>query len=398
MRKAGKEAANELLTGRAREMPHAESAAARGGLRPSGRKGVLMRVKENCRYALVAPTSMGVRVTPADRQPVHMSDRFLMTGTSAESNVLSVSSALGLPTKVLTAFVKGSPVARLIQHDLLRRRIAYEGPEVEPDGPWGVRHQFNIADAGFGARGPRVYNDRAGEVGLRLHVGDFDLERLFGQEGVAVLHLSGLFAALSPESGRLCLALADAAHKYGTRVSFDLNYRASFWKGREDELHGVFSRIAATADLLAGNEEDFQLCLRIPGPEHGGNDLEAKIESFQAMVDSARRAYPNAELFATTLRQVDSANRHKWGAMLLAEGEWNLILPRDIDVLDRIGGGDAFIGGLLYGLLRGWTPETSLQFGWATGALATTVLTDYAAPADEAQVWSIWEGNARVQR
>ena len=156
--------------------------------------------------------------------------------TSAETNVASIAAYLGLPVKVLTTFVKGSPIARFLKDNLAGRHMSYEGPEVEQGGPWGYRHQFNIADSGFGSRGPRVHNDRAGEVGRTLNVKDFDLDRIFGREGVQIVHLSGLIGALSPETSRFCLELARAAKKYGTAVSFDLNYRASFWKGREEEL------------------------------------------------------------------------------------------------------------------------------------------------------------------
>ncbi len=357
-----------------------------------------MKLKENCKYAIVVPTSMGVRICPMNGQPVQSSDTFFMQATSAESNVVSIASYLGMRTKVLTTFVKDSPIADFIKRNLRSRGIEYEGAEVEQGGPWGYRHQFNIGDSGSGARGPRVANDRAGEVGRTLNVKDFDTDRIFGEEGVEILHLSGLIGALSPETSEFCLALARAAKKYGTLVSFDLNYRASFWKGREEELRRTFTEIASAADILVGNEEDFQLALGIEGPEAGGKDLASKIESFKGMIGCARERFPNAEVFATTLRQVKDANTHLWGAILWAPDGWHIAEPREIHVLDRIGGGDGFVGGLLYAMLKGWEPEKWVQFGWATGALATTFLTDYAQPADEEQVWSVWGGNARVKR
>jgi len=349
-------------------------------------------------YCLLVPTSMGCRITPVNGQPVHCSKTFIMQATSAETNVASVSSFLGLPCKVLTTFVEGSPIARFIKDDLAGRHIDYEGPEVDQGGPWGYRHQFNIADSGSGSRGPRVHNDRAGEVGRTLNVKDFDLERIFGKEGVQIVHVSGLIAALSPETGVFCLELAKAAKKHGTRISFDLNYRASFWKGREAELHDIFGQIAGISDILVGNEEDFQLCLGIEGPEAGGEGLSDKIDSFKVLINNAKKAYPNASVFATTLREVVNANSHLWGAIMFEGDNWHVVEPRQITVLDRIGGGDGFVGGLLYAILKGWEPEKWIQFGWATGAMATTLLTDYAQPADEEQVWSIWEGNARVRR
>ncbi len=357
-----------------------------------------IELKKDFKWSLVVPSSMGVRITPANGQPVYCSDTFNMQVTSAETNVASVSSYLGLPVKVLTTFVKESPIARMIKDNLAGRHIAFEGVEVEQGGPWGYRHQFNIADSGHGSRGPRVQNDRAGEVGRTLNVKDFNLDRIFSEEGVQILHLSGLIAALSPETSNFCLELARSAKKYGTRISFDLNFRASFWKDREKELSVTFREIAGISDILVGNEEDFQLCLGIAGPEEGGKDLAAKIESFKEMIRRVKKEFPSASVFATTLRQVISTNEHLWGAIMLEGDQWHVVEPREIHVLDRIGGGDGFVGGMLYAVLKGWEPEKWIQFGWATGALATTVVTDYAQPADEEQVWSIWKGNARVRR
>jgi 2-dehydro-3-deoxygluconokinase len=357
-----------------------------------------MKLKENCKYAMLVPTSIGVRITPLNGQPVHASELYKMQATSAETNVASISSYLGLPVKVLTTFVKGSPVAQFIKANLRARSMEYEGPEVDQGDPWGYRHQFNIADSGFGTRGPRVHNDRAGEVGRTLNVRDFDLERIFDKEGVKIVHLSGLIAALSEESGNFCLEIARAAKKHNTRISFDLNYRASFWKGRETSLRTIFTEIASASDILIGNEEDFQLCLGIKGPQAGGKDIETEIEGFKDMIGRVKKAFPNASVFATTLREVVSVNEHLWGAIMLAENQWQVIKPKPIHVLDRIGGGDGFVGGMLYAILKGWPIEQWPQFGWATGALATTFETDYAQPADENMVWSIWEGNARVSR
>lgn len=234
-----------------------------------------LELRKEYTYALVVPTSIGVRITPVNGQPVHSSDTFIMQATSAETNVASISAYLGLPVKVLTTFVKGSPIARFIKNNLRSRNMEFEGREVDQGGPWGYRHQFNIADSGYGSRGPVVQNDRAGEVGRTLNVKDFDLDRIFNKEGVQVLHLSGLIAALSPETSEFCLELARTAKKYGTKISFDLNYRATFWKGREKELRAAFSEIASVSDILVGNEEDFQLCLGVEGPEAGGKDIEA---------------------------------------------------------------------------------------------------------------------------
>ncbi|MHC1704200.1 MAG: sugar kinase [Tenuifilaceae bacterium] len=357
-----------------------------------------LNLKDKFTFSLLVPTSMGVRITPVNGQPVHSSEMFSMQATSAETNVASIPAYLGLPVKVLTTFVKGSPIAQLIKNNLASRHMSYEGKEIEQGDPWGYRHQFNIADSGFGSRGPRVQNDRAGEVGRTLNVKDFDLDRIFNKEGVQIIHLSGLIAALSKDTSTFCLELARFAKKTGTKISFDLNYRASFWKGREKELREIFTEIASLSDILVGNEEDFQLCLGIRGPEAGGKSIDAQIDSFKEMIRRVKISFPNASIFATTLREVVNVNKHLWGSIILEGETWHIIEPREINVLDRIGGGDGFVGGLLYGILKGWEPEKCMQFGWASGALATTFLTDYAQPADEEMVWSIWEGNARVKR
>ncbi len=334
-----------------------------------------IELRKDCVYSLLIPTSMGVRLTPADGQPMHCSASFTMQATSAESNVASISSYLGLRVKVLTAFVKGSPISRFIRDNLAGRHMDCEAKEVEQGGPWGYRHQFNLADSGSGLRGPRVHNDRAGEVGRTLSAKDFDLERILDKEGAQIVHLSGLVAALSPQTGDFCLEVIKTAKKHGSRISFDLNYRASFWKNRDSELRKLFLEIAGLSDILVGNEEDFQLSLGVTGPEVGGKDVASKIESFKAMIERAKRQFPNASVFATTLRQTVSSHAHLWGAIMSAGGNWHVAEPREIGVLDRIGGGDGFVGGMLYAILKGWDDEKWLQFGWATGALAVTMLT-----------------------
>ncbi|MBR6173662.1 MAG: sugar kinase [Eubacterium sp.] len=357
-----------------------------------------MILRENAKYAVGCLTSMGVRITPENRMGVQNSHHFYMQATSAETNVCNIASSLGCRTLALTKFVEGSPIAAFIRSELRARNIDYEGVSVPQGGPWGYRHQFNIADSGYGLRAARVFNDRAGEVGRTLSAEDFDTERIFGREGVGIFHISGLIAAMSESTTRCCITLAREAKRYGSLVSFDLNYRASFWQGREAELRSAFREIAELADILVGNEEDFQLCLGFQGPEAGGRSLDKKIENFKHMITEVKSAYPNASVFATTLREVISANRNLWGAIMLAGNDWYVEQPREIDILDRIGGGDAFTGGLLYGIIRNMEPAKWLPFGWACGALAVTSLNDYGEPADEKQVWDIYAGNARVQR
>lgn len=358
-----------------------------------------MKIRDNAKYNLVIPTSMGVRITPKNRQPVHVSREYTMHSTSAESNVGQICASLGYPVKLLTTFVKDDAIANFIKAELRFRNIEYEGSDVPKGGPWGYRHQFNIADSGYGLRAPEVTNDRAGEVGRTLNVKDFDLDRIFGEEGAKIVHMSGLIAALSPETSEFCLAIARKAKEYGTLISFDLNFRATFWKGREEELSKAFHEIANLADILIGNEEDYQLALGISGPETElTSGLEEKISAFQEMITRVHKAYPNCSVFANTLREVKNANEHEWGAIVYENGNWHIEMPRSIQVYDRIGGGDGFVGGLLYAISTGKDPADWVKIAWATGALAATMLTDYGTPMNEGQIWSFYEGNARVKR
>ena len=168
-----------------------------------------MELRKNCAYSLVIPTSMGVRITPQNGQPVHCSDTFTMQVTSAESNVGSISSFLGLPVKILTNFVKGSPIADMIKSNLKSRHMDFEGKDVPQGGPWGYRHQFNIADSGYGSRGPRVHNDRAGEVGRLLSVDDFDLDRISAKKGLRWFTCRGLLPHFLQKQGSSVLSLQE---------------------------------------------------------------------------------------------------------------------------------------------------------------------------------------------
>ena len=359
-----------------------------------------IELKKNCKYALVVPTSMGIRITPQAGQPVQCGGSFLMQVTSAESNVASVSSYLGLPVKILTTFVKGSPIAQLIKENLRSRAPRpTKAVEVPQGGPWGYRHQFNIADSGIGFARPagverprrrsRPHAERQG-FRPRPHL------RQRGCAGRPPLRPGRRAVARDARNSASSLPAprrSTAPRSRSTSITAPRSGRAA-----RRSCHEIFAEIASVADILVGNEEDFQLCLGVKGPEAGGKGLKAEIDAFKEMIARVKKAYPNASTYATTLREVLSANHHMWGAIMSVGDQWYVVEPRDITVLDRIGGGDGFVGGLLYAMLRGWEPEKWVQFGWATGALATTMLTDYVQPADEDQIWSIWKGNARVQR
>ena len=357
-----------------------------------------MQLRENAKHDLMLPTSMGVRIMPVDHQPAAISNHYFMTGSSAESNAGSISAALGMDVTVMTKFVKDSVIAEFIRRDLRARNMKYEGIEVDQGGPWGFRHQFNIADTGYGVRGAKVQNDRAGEVGRTIRAEEFDLDRIFVDEGVKIVHTSGLFTAMSEDTADCALKIARKAKENGAKVSFDMNYRATFWKNREKELRATFSEIASNADILIGNEEDFQLALGIEGPEAGGKDLSGKIDRFKELISRVKERYPNVSVFGTTLREVVSASENLWGAVMSVGDQWFVEEPRPIQVLDRIGGGDGFAGGMLYAILKGLPEEDWIKMGWAGGALTVTLLADYALPSSENELWNIWKGNARVVR
>jgi 2-dehydro-3-deoxygluconokinase len=347
---------------------------------------------------LLSPSSMGVRLTPVNRQPIGNHDTYVMHVTSAESNVLSIGASLGLEVTLLTKFVSDSPIADFIKSDLRKRNISVIAKEIEQGDPWGYRHQFNIADSGYGLRGPKVYNDRSGEIGQTMCVEDFDLEDIFVNNGVRHVHFSGLIVSLSDQTANLCSEIAKIAKKNGSTISFDLNYRESFWKNRKSSLKPIFEYIASLSDILIGNEEDFQLCLDIKGPYVGIQSINNDMRHFKTMIQIARNNYPNTKIFAITLREVINANEHLWGALVNNEDHWTVIEPRPIQILDRIGGGDGFVGGLLYGYLNGFDQDKMVQFAWATGVLVTTLFEDYACPENETQIWDIYRGNARVKR
>ena len=357
----------------------------------------MFQINKNAKYAVLTATSMGLRIMPVDKQPVYATNLFEMQVTSAESNALSVVSALGYPTLALTAFVKDCPMATKIKRDLKSRGIAYAGPEIEKKGPWGVRHQINIADGGFGLRGQGVTNDRAGEVAKELSTKDFDLDAIF-KEGIGILHISGLFAALSSNTGDLCLQLVKKAKEYGAIVSFDLNYRSSFWANREEELQKLFVEIAQLSDILFGNNYAYAQCFGLPYLELEFDFPAAKITLVKNALQAVQEKFPHVKLHCHTIREELSANENLWGAIIANGNEYLEIAPTVIDVLDRIGGGDAFAGGFLYGLLQGYELKGTLDFAWAAGVMAVGVKQDYILPQCEDELWRIVHRHTQVLR
>jgi 2-dehydro-3-deoxygluconokinase len=268
----------------------------------------------------------------------------------------------------------------------------------EHDGVRGPNIATVYSDRGQGVRAPVVFYNRANEAGALLSPGDFDWAKICAG-GLRWFHSGGIFAALSETTSELILEGMQAARSFGAVNSFDLNYRAKLWDGAggPDRARQVLRRIAGQVDALFGNEEDLQKGLGIAGPEVGSRS-KLDPDAFFRMIDRVVEHYPNIKLVATTLREVHSANRHDWAAVLWLDGERFVSPTCQLDVLDRIGGGDGFSAGLIYGLVSGRSPEEALRLGWAHGAFLTTFPGDVTmASLPEVEAFARG-GSARVQR
>ena len=269
------------------------------------------------------------------------------------------------------------------------------------DGVHGPRIASILSDRGIGVRAPEVWYDRGLEAGAMLKPGDFDWQDIFQNKGVRWFHSGGIFASLSPTTSALIIEAMQAARKAGAITSYDLNFRKKIWdasEGGSARALDVNRKIASYLDVIIGNEEDLQLGLGIKGPEVAGGKSKLDPQNFKQMIADVREQFPNVKLVATTLREVVSASRHNWKAVLWYDGEFYESPTKELDVLDRIGGGDGFAAGLIYGLLTEKEPELALKLGWAHGALLTTYPGD-TSMARLDQVMSIAQGGgARVVR
>jgi 2-dehydro-3-deoxygluconokinase len=287
--------------------------------------------------------------------------------------------------------------------DLIAERVRAMG--VQPfykkfahNGATGPNMATVYSDRGYGIRPPVVFYNRANEAAAQLKPGDFDWKSIFGA-GVRWFHSGGIFAALSSTTGELIVEAMQTAKSAGAVVSFDLNYREKLWNvwGGRDRAVDVMRRIVANVDVLVGNEEDLQNALGISGPEVA-HASALDPSAFLAMIDSVRQHYPNIRAVATTLRAVHSTNRHTWGAVGWLEGESCVSPTCELDVLDRVGGGDGFASGFFYGLLAGETLEQCVRLGWAHGALLTTFPGDTTmATLDQVRAFAKG-GSSRIQR
>jgi 2-dehydro-3-deoxygluconokinase len=290
------------------------------------------------------------------------------------------------------------PIGDLIAERVLAMGIKPFYKHFTHNGVNGPNMATIYSDQGHGMRAPVVFYNRANEAAAQLQPGDFDWKAILG-EGVRWLHSGGIFAALSETTGEVIIEAMKAAKAAGVVTSFDLNYRAKLWNiwGGPERAQAVIKRIVEHVDVLVGNEEDLQLGLGVPGPKVAAKSkLDPSV--FFGMIDDVAQKYPQIKVVATTLREVHSTNRHSWGAVAWINGQTYISPTCELDVYDRVGGGDGFAAGLFYGLLAGETPDEAVRLGWAHGALITTFPGDTTMATLE-QVRALAKGgSARIQR
>jgi 2-dehydro-3-deoxygluconokinase len=318
--------------------------------------------------------------------------------SGGEYNVAAnLADCFGLRTAIVTAMVD-YPIGDLIAERVRAMGVHAFYKRFKHNGVNGPNMATVYSDRGYGVRPPVVFYNRSNEAAALLKPGDFNWKEIFAG-GVRWFHSGGIFASLSATTGELIIEGMQAAKEAGAVVSFDLNYRAKLWGvwGGQQKAQEVMSRIVAHADVLVGNEEDLQLGLGIPGPEvTAASKLDPK--AFLAMIETVVQRYPNVKVVATTLREVHSSNRHSWSAVAWINGKAYQAPTCELDVYDRVGGGDGFASGFFYGLLTGEPPEEAVRLGWAHGALLTTFPGDTTMATLEQVRAFARGGSARIQR
>jgi 2-dehydro-3-deoxygluconokinase len=309
----------------------------------------------------------------------------------------NLADCFGLRTAVASAMVN-YPVGDLIHERVRAMGVRPFYKVFKHDGARGPNMAAVYSDRGQGVRAPVVFYNRSNEAAALLKPGDFDWNAIFGA-GVRWFHSGGIFAALSETTAELIIEAMASAKRHGAVVSFDLNYREKLWNasGGHRRALDIMSRIVKNVDVLVGNEEDLQKGLGIPGPEvaaRSGLDSGA----FLAMIDNVVSRHPQIKVLATTLREVHSTNRHTWSAVAWVSGQAHVAPTCELDVHDRVGGGDGFASGLFYGLMNGESPDEALRLGWAHGALVTTFPGDTTMASVEQVRAFAKGGSARIQR
>jgi 2-dehydro-3-deoxygluconokinase len=309
----------------------------------------------------------------------------------------NLADCFGLRTGIVTAMVD-YPIGDLIAERVKAMGVTPFYKRFAHDGVRGPNMAAVYSDQGFGVRAPVVFYNRANEAAALLKPGDVDWKAIFAG-GVRWFHCGGIFAALSPTTAELIIEGMQAAKAAGAICSFDLNFREKLWKisGGADRAVSVVARIVENVDVLVGNEEDLQKGLGIPGPEVAA---KSRLDSsaFFGMIDQVIRKHPQVKVVATTLREVHSTSRHSWSAVAWIDGKTFIAPTAELDVLDRVGGGDGFSSGLFYGLMTGAEPEEALRLGWAHGALLTTFPGDTTMATVEQVRAFARGGSARIQR
>ncbi len=335
-----------------------------------------IKPKSDCRWDAAALGEVMIRLDPGDGR-VHTTRQFTAWEGGGEYNVIrGLRRCFGLDTTVVTAIVD-NPVGRLLEDLILQGGVDMRHAKWVPFDGLGraARNGLNFTERGFGVRGAVGCSDRGHTAVSQLAPGDIDWDALFARDGVRWLHCGGIFAALGPHTPEVAIEAMECARANGTIVSYDLNYRASLWEsyGGEKRAREVNRRIAELVDVMIGNEEDFTAALgfEVEGTDEHLTNLDPA--NFGRMIEAAVAEFPNFKVVATTLRGVKTAGVNDWGAVVWADGEFCEAAQRpDLEIYDRVGGGDSFASGLAYGFLSGKNPQEAVEYGAAHGALAMT--------------------------
>jgi len=361
-----------------------------------------IKPKAECRFDLVALGEVMLRLDPGNGR-VATARSFQAWEGGGEYNVArGLKRCFGLDTAVVTAFAD-NPVGRLVQDFIYQggvdqsyvRWVKYDGIGRT------VRNGLNFTERGFGLRAAVGCSDRGHTAVSQLKPGEIDWEQLFGRDGVRWFHTGGIFAALSETTSAVAEEAMRTAKKHGAVVSYDLNYRESLWKGigGKDKAREINRGLAKYVDVMLGNEEDFSAALgfSIEGVDEQFSELE--VASFKKMIDSAVAAYPNFTVVATTLRNAKTASRNDWGAICVSGGRlYEAQTRKDLEIFDRVGGGDSFASGLIYGFLTDRGPQWAVECGAAHGALAMTTPGDTSMATLTEVEKAMKGGGARVER
>jgi 2-dehydro-3-deoxygluconokinase len=361
-----------------------------------------IRPADECRYDLVSLGEVMLRLDPGEGR-IRTTRTFRAWEGGGEYNVArGLRRCFGMRTAIVTALADNE-VGRLVEDLMLQGGVDTSHVHwVDYDGLGrSVRNGLNFTERGFGVRGAVGVSDRGHTAASQLRPDDIDWDHLFGVEGVRWFHTGGIFAALGAQTPDVVEAAVQSARRHGTIVSFDLNYRPSLWKaaGGPPVAREVNRRLAGNLDVLIGNEEDFTagLGFEVPGVDEQLTRLE--LAGFESMTKDVVAAFPNLRVVATTLRGVLSASRNDWGAIAWANGEFHHATHRPaLEILDRVGGGDSFASGLVYGLLNGLDPSIAVEYGAAHGALAMTTAGDTSMASLAEVERLVAGGGARVQR